>query len=339
MKEITGYLLKTDVLNQDCVRGDSLFEKDPRLCRKRLIEEAFELGENFLSCQKFDQVTEGEGKEKEKITTLYSSSLQSLLVFTRVSKDRPIVIDDVKYTSSYFEYKNKVLSRPSCIDVVLTSEDKNTILFLESKLYEPVRDSREGTGGYEVGPSYLSNDENGYFKKLGLTAEDLENLGFDLAKVKGIYGKESPSKIKAHLKSEASKSGNCRIDPRKGRSFVYSYGIKQTLSHLIGILNFAEPNENCSSYLKEGFASAERRYLLVYNALPGFEKKEKAEEKLKDFEDHVLNAYEILRSPLKGKIEMGVKTYQDLYEANKNYFEEEGMKNIASFYHLDGKHR
>jgi hypothetical protein len=92
-------------------------------------------------CSKFVQAINGDGQEADKITTLHSSSLASLLIFYSVSENHPIYFDInngiVEFTKSEFEVKNEVSSGSnnySNIDVVLYGKDH--ILYLESKFSE-----------------------------------------------------------------------------------------------------------------------------------------------------------------------------------------------------------
>lgn len=84
----------------------------------------------------------GNGNELTKITTIHSSSLLALLFFSAVSELNPIRIDNHNYNNVYFEIKNKVFPNasitdmPSNIDVLLVSDDKESLLFLESKFTE-----------------------------------------------------------------------------------------------------------------------------------------------------------------------------------------------------------
>ncbi len=57
-----------------------------------------------MFCSKFVQAISGDGQEANKIMTLHSSSLASLLVFYSVSKNNPIyVMVDGKECHLYYE--------------------------------------------------------------------------------------------------------------------------------------------------------------------------------------------------------------------------------------------
>ncbi|MCQ2424677.1 MAG: hypothetical protein MJ070_00890 [Lachnospiraceae bacterium] len=337
MKEITEYLLKNASIKTNIISGDRL-KDDSKLCMKYIIEDAFKLGKNGIDCKYYDAVVQGEGKEKDKINSLYSSSLQSLLVFCGVSADNPITVDGIEYTKVMFEYKNKVIGYPSSVDVVLMSKDEKKVLFIESKLYEIVRDS-DKEGKCEVGPSYLSTDENGY-KKLGLCQDDLTEIGIDL-KDTGIFGTKNPSDMKKHIlgsSNQPTRDGNgwVRIKPIKGNEYVYSYGIKQYLSHIIGIMNYKTPDTNCSTGLKDRLFS-KIGFLILYNDLPGYTK-EDAKEKIKSFKKHC----ETVKGVLEKKaihvdgipIDISMESYQKLAEEAKPYFDKMPAT-VKEYYHLN----
>jgi len=100
--EITKYLLKgcpdlLDKVKNDKFKKSSNFSSD--------IEDFFDVDVS----KHFDSVIYGQGNEQEKINSVYSSSLQSLLIFSKVSEENPIIINATTYTKAYFEYKNKVI--------------------------------------------------------------------------------------------------------------------------------------------------------------------------------------------------------------------------------------
>ena len=58
-------------------------------CHKLDFDDYFETS---LNCRHYEDVISGEGNEKDKIDTIYSSSLQSFIVFDHVSKENKIVL-------------------------------------------------------------------------------------------------------------------------------------------------------------------------------------------------------------------------------------------------------
>lgn len=335
---ITTYLLKRcgELRNVD---GDKFISGDK--CFKCILDECFGDGKEF-SCKLYEQAAFGQGNEKEKMDTVYSSSLQAFLVFSGVDENHPVTIDGVEFTEVRFEYRNKVIGYPSSVDVVLWNRDKTKALFIESKLYEIVRDSSK-IGTPEIGPTYFSDNSEGYKEKLDLSKKDLKSIGIEFPLDYGP-GEEPASKIKEDLRklrggsSEDSKKinekGYLAVSPLDKGKYVYSYGIKQLLSHIIGILNFKSPGRNCSDDLREELSNAELTFLSLYNELPGYTEDE-AEDKIKDFEDHVHSVEELIKNKNKENIECRHMSYQDLWKMNSPYFEDKST--LVRFYHLDEK--
>lgn len=172
--------------------------------------------------------TEGIGKEKDKVNSVLSSALLPLLVFNplfsypneEVSKSISIRLPGEeklrKFNNCFFEIRNTVIGLPSCVDVVLTCKEGGltTLLFLESKFIEYLEDLKDHK---EYGKSY-----NSLYLKDGIkNALDSGCLN-----------------IESSLDSEKMKLSS------KQKSYIE--GIKQTISHLIGIVK----GPSCS---KEGF--------------------------------------------------------------------------------------
>ena len=169
------------------------------------IKDVFKI-DNPVFCSKFVEAISGDGQEANKITTLHSSSLASLLVFYSVSKDNPIYVrindKEEKFVESRFEVKNEVSPGSgnfSNIDVVLLGE--NCILYLESKFSEYL-----GSGPVEV-------------RKVDYYDEIYEKLS-DTLNEAGV-----------HLVPKESKRFLERID----RKPFYNEGLKQMISHYLGV--------------------------------------------------------------------------------------------------------
>jgi len=129
------------------VNWDGTMKKQDLIPEERnVLKTVFQLKDEKLFKEKFDQAVNGDGQEWTRITTLHSSSLIALLCFYKIDNNNPLeyTIDGKKciFTNSYFECQNdiKYAPRPSNIDVVLTGQIENTneqvILFLESKFSE-----------------------------------------------------------------------------------------------------------------------------------------------------------------------------------------------------------
>lgn len=168
----------------------------------------------------FRVVTGGVGNEFAKINSLTSSSLLSLLVFyplfnknTKDSLTLSVNGNLISFTNCFFEIRNKVIRLPSCVDVVLQSEDKKTLLFLESKFLEYEDTTTEATYG------------KGYYS---LYSEYLRDYLTDITVA-------SDNKDRTKLTSKTR---------------IYIEGLKQSISHLIGLVR-GPKDETAEYYTKE----------------------------------------------------------------------------------------
>ena len=169
------------------------------------VKDVFKIDDPMF-CSKFVQAISGDGQEANKIMTLHSSSLASLLVFYSVSKDNPIYVmvdgKEEKFTESLFEVKNEVSDGSgnfSNVDVVLRGD--NCILYLESKFSEYL-----GSGPVEV-------------KKVDYYNTIYERLS-DTLKDAGV-----------HLMTKDGK----RFLEREDKAAFYNEGLKQMISHFLGV--------------------------------------------------------------------------------------------------------
>lgn len=296
------------------------FVIDNKDCKLKSFQKIFG---TTINCNNYETVVSGEGNEKEKIDTIYSSSLQSLLFFDKTN-EHPIKIkiggNELEFDEVVFEYKNKVIGYPSSIDVVLMNRDEKTICFIESKLLEIVRESSV-EGKAVVGISYFQKNGIGYNQTLGLNNTDLTKIGICFPKdgpyldrVKGRSGEKQPINS---ISSEETK-------------FVYSEGIKQVLAHLIGISTF----KNDSFYDKNSDPINSHEdfkhyyYIELYNKLPNFDGDELVDVKLRQFKDHFEIVKEIANK--KGIVDqMEIMTYQELFKDNYEHLNDL----ISNFYH------
>lgn len=155
----------------------------------------------------FNIVTMGQGDELKKINSVKSSALLCLLtfypLFLNEDKSKNIVINGVPYYKCFFEVRNRVIKNPSCVDIALVSTDGTKVLYLESKLSEYADDISTKE---EYGKSYKALYEDGGMFERALAGE----LSMDTSK-----------KAKLVLKSAEK---------------AYIEGIKQTVSHIIGLV-------------------------------------------------------------------------------------------------------
>ena len=169
------------------------------------VKDVFKIDDPMF-CSKFVQAISGDGQEANKIMTLHSSSLASLLVFYSVSKDNPIYVmvdgKEEKFTESLFEVKNEVWEGSgnfSNVDVVLRGD--NCILYLESKFSEYL-----GSGPVEV---KMVDYYNTIYERLSDTLKDA-----------GV-----------HLMTKDGK----RFLEREDKAAFYNEGLKQMISHYLGV--------------------------------------------------------------------------------------------------------
>lgn len=186
------------------------------ICSNRLIE-LFEITDKDLFKEKFHQSCGGSGNEIQRIGTLHSSALCALLFFYNVTENHPLTLTvegkECIFIHSRFEFKNPVIKNPSNMDVTLVGRYADTgkpvILFLESKFSEYME--RFSTK-LDISNGYLSNR---YSKDI--YRSKLDDLGITIT--------EHPDKNEFTIES---------TEP------CYLEGIKQMISHFIGVNNFIE---------------------------------------------------------------------------------------------------
>ena len=254
---------------------------------------------------KYQQAISGDGQEARRIRTLHSSSLLCLLCFYGVSEERPLRLNlegrQITFTSSQFEVKNPVgtdetgKEHHSNMDVVLTGKDaqtgKEVILFLESKFSEYL------TWGKYSGIS------NQVYQK---TYDQLFNAG--VLERMGLKYEECPDK-----------PGYSDLASVKGKTLHYAGGIKQMVSHYLGVKNAAEGK------LYEGYDIYLGEILFKFP-----DSIEDAQRKFNDYDRLYMTLAEGLNqlSEDKFKVIDQCLTYQDVF---KDYALE---KSVWSFYSL-----
>lgn len=180
----------------------------------RQYSDAFGIKPDAKWFEAFKIVTEGQGDEIHKINSLISSSLLSLLtfhgLFLNENKDNYLILSlpgfekAVCFDKCLFEVRNRVVRLPSCVDVMLYSSEEKVMLLLESKFTEYTNVSDEeyyGKGYIDLYTRYIQPYLGGY-----LRAEKATKKGKEKLKLQSITGSK------------------------------YIEGIKQSISHLIGVL-------------------------------------------------------------------------------------------------------
>lgn len=180
----------------------------------------FGLSNPELFREKYKQAINGDGQEEKRINVLHSSSLAALLFFYAIDEQHPLTleIEGVCYTfsKSYFEVKTIVCGpHQSNMDVVLEGEDdkgKTVLLFLESKFSEYLR-----SGIYS-----------------GISTEVYKKTYNKL----GLFNQKTLAPI--HAKETRDKDGNPIIELDSSKNYHYCGGIKQMISHYMGVSNYAQ---------------------------------------------------------------------------------------------------
>ena len=175
--------------------------------------------------EKFKMAVSGSGQEDKKILTLHSSSLCALLHFYNVTEVNTMTLSletdkkqrTVEFTKSVFEFKSPVIINPSNMDVVLigkdTESDEDVVLFLESKFAEYYTSASSARKG--ISQKYLNNKygadlyKDNVLTRLGLKRKKTDTKNFELVSMSEPF---------------------------------YIEGIKQMISHYIGIRNVLEKN-------------------------------------------------------------------------------------------------
>ena len=182
------------------------------------LKEVFGIDSNTFDT-KFRQAISGDGQEVKRISTLHSSSLAALLLLYSVSEKNKLkcTLDGKAYTfhDCFFEVKTNVKdSHFSNMDIVLVgknSEGRDVLFFLESKFSE-----------------YLNT---GMCNNISIDAykKSYDELGLiDDNAIQGLLIQDGIGKD--NLKCLQIKSSS--DEPQ------YCSGIKQMISHYIGITNF-----------------------------------------------------------------------------------------------------
>lgn len=327
-KEICDYFKQSKGFEKYIEDDKFIYKSDE--CFKNALERIFGCK---ISCNLYDQVVNGEGDEVKKIKTIYSSSLQSLLFFSQVREDNPlyIMINDknIPFTKVCFEYKNKVIGFPSSVDVVLVDSDEKNILFIESKLLEIARDSKRKKedkipGSKEIGISYFSDNESGYNRCLGLSANDLSELGIIMP-----LTDEYPY---TDIRGKSDKKG--KVTTIENNTYVYSYGIKQVLAHIIGIKNLTlnKIDNRCLNDFFSLSTKANTYFMVIYNELPGINNPQ-IKIAQTDFVKHVEKIKTVLETTGTDNLPtiLPCKTYQELFGNNREYLKSD---KIINYYHL-----
>ena len=135
--------------------------------------------------------------------------------------------ENYEFDEVYFETKNKVVKnrKPSNIDVVLVSNSSKTILYLESKFSEYYLSN----GSVEVSADYLSEENCMLGKQIYENEDIINSIGLN---------RTENNDDKTVFKIDSDKNIN-------GKYKSYCGGIKQMISHYIGLANFVNESIYC----------------------------------------------------------------------------------------------
>lgn len=193
------------------------------ICSNRLIE-LFGITDKDLFKEKFHQSCSGSGDEIQRIGTLHSSALCALLFFYNVTEKHPLTLTvegkECIFIHSRFEFKNPVIKNPSNMDVTLVGRyadsGKPVILFLESKFSEHMERTDKKL---DISGAYKDHK----FSK-AVYDEIPKKLGLNVSGKKTVKSKDGKTEKEIFT---LSSSEPCYLE-----------GIKQMISHFIGVNNF-----------------------------------------------------------------------------------------------------
>lgn len=302
-----GFIHKTVWHGEESSNSFSLKDKNTyRNEIQHILISRFGIKDIDLFKTKYTEAISGDGQEWTRITTLHSSSLIALLCFYSISKDNPVKINGYTFDESYFEVKTQVYQdSESNMDVVLRGKDEcgqKVVLFLECKFSE-----------------YIST---GQYKGISKTAYKVkyENLGL-------INGSSTIDNVTIDEVEDGL------VILPKDKKQIYCGGIKQMLSHYIGVSNYCS-NRNGALAEHQRFVADPNERVLLGEVLFDFGPDITGQK----FENYK-NAYTSLARIINEKegkdgIEMlkEVLTYQDIFVIkNSDVIKEE---NIKKFYNL-----
>lgn len=211
--------------------------------QRETVVRAFDLDAPHLE-EKFEQAVCGSGNEWSEITQLNSSSLLAFLCFHKVDAGFKITIPNIgTFDHVYFEVKStlEIPHSKSNMDVVLTNNE--TVLFLESKFTEYLTPRSE-----DFSVSYEEYYKNILGDELKLDAD--ENIRIEVV------------------------NGKCKWSG--GNSAYYFDGLKQMISHALGICNTLKNKSAQKKYweMPEGNLFTDDRKFILAEILFRFEKNE-----------------------------------------------------------------
>lgn len=265
--------------------------------------ELFGIVDKDLFEKKYHQAVSGDGQEWKRITTLHSSSLLTLLCFYSVSEDHPLEYKNYRFTESLFEVKTPVVgTRNSNMDVVLRgknlSNGKDVTLFLESKFSEYLNSGK-----------YKGINADAYrktYRQLGLL--------------------ENQSVIGPLVFKEEDGDGITIASEERG---YYCGGIKQMLSHFIGVSHYR--NDGASATIeKQSFKWQDDEEVLLCEILYELPDDVDTCNKFGKYADTYQKLAEIINNKQNSfRMADNILTYQKLFSKGK-FIKEETVRKFYS---------
>lgn len=248
-----------------------------------IIENVFEIQDNNNIRNKYKYATNGSGNEEKRISVLHSSSLCAFLHFYNL-KNNPIIINNVVYDEVHFEVQNSVFNNhnPSNMDIVLISNKDKKILFLEAKFSEYLSISKY----YTVNKEYKK-----IYEELNITNE------YEII--------EKENKI---------------ILFSKDNNKHYIGGIKQMISHYIGIKNFIKNKKSYDNQIK-----LKNNFEVILGTIlfDGWKKEKYLRDYAEQYKKMVVHLKNDKNKPNNFIIMDSLLTYQEVF---KNYHLDEKVK-------------
>lgn len=248
-----------------------------------IIENIFEIEDNSNIRNKYKYATKGRGNENKRISILHSSSLCAFLHFYNL-KNNPLIINNVTYDEVHFEVQNCVFNNynPSNVDIVLISNKDKKILFLESKFSEYL----SVTNCYAVKKEYKK-----IYEELNITDE-----------------------------YEILERKNEIILLSKDNNKHYIEGIKQMISHYIGIKNFIKNKKSYDNQIK-----LENDFEVILGTIlfDGWKDEKYLKDYVKQYKKMVVHLKNDNNKPNNFTIMDSLLTYQEVF---KNYLLDEKVR-------------
>ncbi len=224
-----GGILKNDKI---VTKNKKQNEINKELVCKQLSN-IFQIKNKEIFKEKFMEVCSGSGGEAAKITTLHSSSLCALLFFYNINTESKMTLclngKDVEFDEVHFEFKNNVTKKggPSNMDVVLVSNSQQIILFLESKFSEYL--TAKST---EVRYEYINEFGQDFYNE-----NFLKSIHMQI-----INDKKTGDIKRTRITKKGTKEEYFVLAAAPNRPACYAEGIKQMISHYIGVTHFKDGN-------------------------------------------------------------------------------------------------